>query len=109
MPYTTRMAMVICAMMVLSVATIAMALMAAGLIPATSWNSKLNGAELAASLSIGSAVTAIAAIKTYSVVVTTSVTAMAMGTFLSGAFVSSAMFVRSSKPVNAKYASRPAN
>ena len=58
------MAMVICAMMVLSVATMALALMAAGLTPATSRNSRLSGAGLAANLSICSAVTAVAAINT---------------------------------------------
>src|SRR4051812_48264568 len=66
----------------------------------------LSGAGLLASCSIGTAVTAIAAISTYSSVVTTSVIAMAIGTLRSGAWTSSAMLVRSSNPVKAKKASR---
>src|SRR5579859_3567055 len=101
--------MVICARMVLSVATTAITLNVEGLKPATVRYTKLSGAGDAASCSGDTALTAMAATTIYSTDVMTSVSAMARGMSRRGDLASSTTLARSSKPIKAKNASRLAN
>ena len=84
----------------------AMRLMVTGLTFAIVWNTRLSGADEAASSPTGTAATATAATATYSTVLMTSVSAMARGMSRCGALASSTTLARSSKPMKAKNASR---
>jgi hypothetical protein len=64
MPWTIRSAIVICARIVLSVATMTMALIVAGLTPAITQNTRLNGAGESERRSIDTEFTGTAATKT---------------------------------------------